>query len=41
MPLENLYLKGDYAFDFQRTASRITEMQAQDYQHSFLIAEQA
>jgi len=40
-PLEALYPKGDYVFDFQRTASRITEMQARDYQKSLFIAEQA
>lgn len=32
VPLAELYAGGDYAFDFQRTASRITEMGAADYQ---------
>jgi cell division protein ZapE len=31
MPLEALYLKGDYAFEFERTLSRLQEMQAKDY----------
>lgn len=32
VPLADLYAGGDYVFDFQRTASRITEMGAEDYQ---------
>ncbi len=31
VPLESLYVKGDYTFEFERTLSRITEMQAKDY----------
>ena len=31
MPLEGLYLGGDYAFEFARTLSRLQEMQAKDY----------
>jgi cell division protein ZapE len=31
VPLENLYAKGDYTFEFERTLSRIAEMQAKDY----------
>ncbi len=31
VPLEVLYPKGDYRFEFERTLSRITEMQSQNY----------
>jgi cell division protein ZapE len=31
VPLRGLYLKGDYAFEFERTLSRIQEMQSKDY----------
>ncbi|MFT6071633.1 MAG: cell division protein ZapE [Alphaproteobacteria bacterium] len=31
VPIESLYIKGDYHFEFERTISRIQEMQAKDY----------
>jgi cell division protein ZapE len=31
VPLESIYARGDYTFEFARTLSRITEMQAKDY----------
>ncbi|MEK9900245.1 MAG: AFG1/ZapE family ATPase, partial [Rhodospirillaceae bacterium] len=31
---DQLYMKGDTAFEFQRTVSRLMEMQAEDYLNS-------
>jgi cell division protein ZapE len=31
VPLQSLYTKGDISFEFERTISRLTEMQSKDY----------